>query len=62
MFSIQKRFQNDIAINSTPVDVLQGQNWESVPWRKLQVGDIVRVRYKNFHMPQFVHIIYIIVG
>lgn len=41
--AMQKRFQNDMAINNNLVDVLQDQNWESVPWKKLQVGDIVRV-------------------
>ncbi|KAI4383555.1 hypothetical protein MLD38_009381 [Melastoma candidum] len=38
-----KRFQNDMAINNTPVDVLQGQRWEILPWKRLQVGDIVKV-------------------
>ncbi|WOL18362.1 phospholipid-transporting ATPase 3-like [Canna indica] len=47
-FEDWKRFQNDIAINSTPVDVLQGQNWETVPWRKLQVGDVVRIKQDGF--------------
>ncbi|XP_058101835.1 uncharacterized protein LOC131246005 isoform X3 [Magnolia sinica] len=39
----QKLFLNDRVINSTPVDVLQGQEWESISWKKLQVGDLVRV-------------------
>lgn len=39
----QKRFQNDMTINNNSVDVLQDQKWESIPWKKLQVGDIVRV-------------------
>ncbi|URE19407.1 ATPase, class [Musa troglodytarum] len=47
-FEDWKRFQNDTAINSTPVDVLQGQRWESISWRKLQVGDIVRVKQDGF--------------
>ncbi|XP_074589992.1 phospholipid-transporting ATPase 3-like [Curcuma longa] len=47
-FEDWKRFQNDIAINSTPVDVLQGENWETVSWRKLQVGDIIRVKHDEF--------------
>ncbi|KAI4385176.1 hypothetical protein MLD38_003231 [Melastoma candidum] len=38
-----KRFQNDMAINNTPVDVLQGQQWDLLPWKRLQVGDIVKV-------------------
>ncbi|XP_065017637.1 phospholipid-transporting ATPase 3-like isoform X2 [Musa acuminata AAA Group] len=47
-FEDWKRLQNDNSINNTAVDVLQGQNWESVPWRKLQVGDIVRVKQDGF--------------
>ncbi|KAH7515836.1 hypothetical protein FEM48_Zijuj10G0068500 [Ziziphus jujuba var. spinosa] len=42
-FEDWKRFQNDMAINNNPVEVLQDQRWESIPWKKLQVGDIVRV-------------------
>lgn len=44
----QKRFQNDMAINNNPVDVLQDQRWESISWKKLQVGDIVRVSVTLF--------------
>jgi magnesium-transporting ATPase (P-type) len=40
---VQKRFQNDMSINNAHVDILQGQHWESTPWKRLQVGDIVRV-------------------
>ncbi|THU71065.1 hypothetical protein C4D60_Mb08t31600 [Musa balbisiana] len=47
-FEDWKRLQNDNSINNTAVDVLQGQNWESMPWRKLQVGDIVRVKQDGF--------------
>ncbi|KAJ4973795.1 hypothetical protein NE237_006969 [Protea cynaroides] len=47
-FEDWKRLNNDKVINSTPVDVLQGQNWESIPWKKLQVGDIVRVKQDGF--------------
>ena len=32
-----------MTINNSPVDVMQEKTWESVPWRSLQVGDIVRV-------------------
>lgn len=39
----QKRFQNDLSVNNSLVDVLQGQRWETIPWKRLQVGDIVRV-------------------
>ncbi|XP_022942468.1 phospholipid-transporting ATPase 3-like [Cucurbita moschata] len=47
-FEDWKRFQNDMAINNNLVDVLQDQKWESVPWKKLQVGDIVRIRQDGF--------------
>ncbi|KAG0494855.1 hypothetical protein HPP92_005849 [Vanilla planifolia] len=47
-FEDWKRLQNDMAINNTPVDLLQDQKWESVPWKKLQVGDIVRVKQDAF--------------
>lgn len=40
---VQKRFQNDMSINNAHVDILQGQHWEKTPWKRLQVGDIVRV-------------------
>ncbi|XP_031122420.1 phospholipid-transporting ATPase 3-like isoform X1 [Ipomoea triloba] len=43
-----KRFQNDMSINNTPVDIFQDQKWMSVPWKKLQVGDIVRVKQDEF--------------
>ncbi|URE37002.1 ATPase, class [Musa troglodytarum] len=47
-FEDWKRLENDNSINNTAVDVLQGQNWENMPWRKLQVGDIVRVKQDGF--------------
>ncbi|RAL40050.1 unnamed protein product [Cuscuta campestris] len=43
-----KRFQNDLLINNASVDILVGQQWLSVPWKKLQVGDIVRVKQDEF--------------
>ena len=43
IFVQQKRLQNDKAINNALIDVLQGQKWERIPWKKLQVGDIVKV-------------------
>ncbi|GFY88383.1 aminophospholipid ATPase 3 [Actinidia rufa] len=43
-----KRFQNDKTINNTSVDVLQDQKWEPVPWKNLQVGDIVRIKQDGF--------------
>lgn len=47
-FEDWKRLQNDKSINSTPVDLLQGQKWESAPWKKLQVGDIIRVKQDGY--------------
>ncbi|XP_058073824.1 phospholipid-transporting ATPase 3 isoform X4 [Magnolia sinica] len=47
-FEDWKRLLNDRVINSTPVDVLQGQKWESIPWKKLQVGDLVRIKQDGF--------------
>ncbi|KAG9449609.1 hypothetical protein H6P81_009574 [Aristolochia fimbriata] len=47
-FEDWKRLQNDRVINSSPVDVLQGEKWETIPWKKLQVGDIVRVNQDGF--------------
>nr|GMD18237.1 phospholipid-transporting ATPase 3 [Ipomoea batatas] len=43
-----KRFQNDMSINNTSVDIYGDQKWLSVPWKKLQVGDIVRVKQDEF--------------
>ncbi|XP_021908774.1 phospholipid-transporting ATPase 3-like [Carica papaya] len=47
-FEDWKRFQNDMSINNSQVDVLQDQMWVPIPWRKLQVGDIVRVKQDGF--------------
>ncbi|GLU03014.1 hypothetical protein SLE2022_202360 [Rubroshorea leprosula] len=47
-FEDWKRLQNDMAINNTLVDVLQDQRWECIPWKRLQVGDIVRVKQDGF--------------
>ncbi|KAK8567713.1 hypothetical protein V6N13_105672 [Hibiscus sabdariffa] len=47
-FEDWKRFQNDMAINNSPVDVLLNQKWESIPWKKLQVGDIIKVKQDGF--------------
>ncbi|KAJ8649723.1 hypothetical protein MRB53_002746 [Persea americana] len=47
-FEDWKRVQNDRVINSTLVDVLQDQKWESIPWKDLQVGDLVRVKQDGF--------------
>ncbi|KAJ6323717.1 hypothetical protein OIU76_011083 [Salix suchowensis] len=41
-FEDWKRFQNDMVINNTLIDVLQNEKWVALPWKKLQVGDIIR--------------------
>ncbi|KAL8532568.1 hypothetical protein ACS0TY_008962 [Phlomoides rotata] len=43
-----KRFQNDMSINNSGIEVLQDQKWVTIPWKKLQVGDIVRVKQDGF--------------
>ncbi|KAF9673469.1 hypothetical protein SADUNF_Sadunf10G0027600 [Salix dunnii] len=43
-----KRFQNDMVINNTLIDVLQNEKWVALPWKKLQVGDIIRVKQDAF--------------
>lgn len=47
-FEDWKRFQNDMVINNSLIDVLQDDKWVAVPWKKLQVGDIVRVKKDGF--------------
>lgn len=47
-FEDWKRYQNDNSINNSLIEVLQDQNWERVQWKKLQVGDIVRVKQDGF--------------
>ncbi|CAM0957022.1 unnamed protein product [Alopecurus aequalis] len=47
-FEDWKRFQNDMSINNAHVDVLQGKKWESTPWKRLQVGDIVRIKQDSY--------------
>ncbi|KAK9114005.1 hypothetical protein Syun_020802 [Stephania yunnanensis] len=42
------RLQNDREINGRKADILQDDKWESTPWRKLQVGDIVRVKQDGY--------------
>ncbi|ONM06524.1 Phospholipid-transporting ATPase 3 [Zea mays] len=37
-----------MSINNAHVDVLQGQCWESTPWKRLQVGDIVRIKQDGY--------------
>ncbi|KAI9126308.1 hypothetical protein K1719_002729 [Acacia pycnantha] len=43
-----KRFQNDLAVNNNLIDVLQDQKWVSMPWKRVQVGDVIRVKQDGF--------------
>ncbi|KAL1197765.1 Phospholipid-transporting ATPase 3 [Cardamine amara subsp. amara] len=47
-FEDWKRFQNDMSINNSTVEILQDQQWVPIPWRKLQVGDIVKIKKDGF--------------
>ncbi|WCJ21754.1 Phospholipid-transporting ATPase 3 [Euphorbia peplus] len=47
-FEDWKRLQNDMVINNNPIEVLQNQRWESIPWKRLQVGDVVRIKQDTF--------------
>ncbi|XP_057448372.1 phospholipid-transporting ATPase 3-like [Lotus japonicus] len=47
-FEDWKRFQNDMAINNGTIDVLRDREWVSIPWKKLQVGDLVKVKQDEF--------------
>ncbi|XP_065860929.1 phospholipid-transporting ATPase 3 [Euphorbia lathyris] len=47
-FEDWKRLQNDMVINNNPVEVLLNQRWETIPWKKLQVGDVVRIKQDGF--------------
>ncbi|XP_051144581.1 phospholipid-transporting ATPase 3-like isoform X2 [Andrographis paniculata] len=43
-----KRLQNDAAVNNSTVEVFQDQRWVFTPWKKLQVGDIIKVNQDGF--------------
>ncbi|XP_057417107.1 phospholipid-transporting ATPase 3-like isoform X2 [Lotus japonicus] len=47
-FEDWKRFQNDMAINNGTIDVLRDREWVYIPWKKLQVGDLVKVKQDEF--------------
>ncbi|CDY27294.1 BnaC04g18740D [Brassica napus] len=47
-FEDWKRFQNDMSINNSTVEILEDQRWVPIPWRKLQVGDIVKIKQDTF--------------
>lgn len=47
-FEDWKRFINDKAINATKIEVLKDGRWKKLPWRKLAVGDIVKVNQDSF--------------
>ncbi|KAL1317367.1 hypothetical protein AAHE18_15G128200 [Arachis hypogaea] len=37
-----------MSINNNMIDVLQDQKWVSIPWKKLQVGDVIKVKQDGF--------------
>eukprot|EP00256_Glycine_max_P058155 XP_014626219.1 phospholipid-transporting ATPase 3 isoform X3 [Glycine max] len=37
-----------MSVNNNTIDVLQDQKWGSIPWKKLQVGDLVKVKQDAF--------------
>ncbi|XP_042005369.1 phospholipid-transporting ATPase 3-like [Salvia splendens] len=43
-----KRFQNDLSINNSTVEVLHDWSWVPTSWKQLQVGDIIRVNQDGF--------------
>ncbi|KAL0732595.1 hypothetical protein Bca4012_008804 [Brassica carinata] len=47
-FEDWKRFQNDMSINNSTVEVLQDQQWVPIPWRKVQVGDIIKINKDGY--------------
>ena len=51
---LQKRFQNDMSINNSTVEVLQDQQWVPIPSRKVQVGDIIKVYFLTEVMTYYV--------
>lgn len=57
---MKKRFQNDMAINNSTVEVLNEWSWVPTPWKKLQVGDIIRVSELYFYFPCQIAFLYLI--
>lgn len=47
-FEDWKRFNNDKTINATKIEVLKDGHWKKIPWRKLAVGDLVKVSQDSF--------------
>ncbi|CAM8938245.1 unnamed protein product [Rhodiola kirilowii] len=43
-----KRFQSDMTINNSLIDVLHDGEWNQIPWKELQVGDIVLVKQDGY--------------
>ncbi|XP_020216735.1 phospholipid-transporting ATPase 3 [Cajanus cajan] len=37
-----------MSVNNNTIHVLQDQKWVSIPWKKLQVGDVVKVEQDGF--------------
>ncbi|KAJ7538191.1 hypothetical protein O6H91_11G037600 [Diphasiastrum complanatum] len=47
-FEDRKRYQNDKVINASLIEVLRDSEWVAIPWSKLAVGDLVRVRADQY--------------
>ena len=43
-----KRYRQDAEVNSRMVKVLKGTTFEDIPWRSVQVGDILRLQNGEF--------------
>lgn len=46
--TLQKRHRQDKEINNRQVKVLRGDKFESVAWQDVHVGDIVKVKNRNY--------------
>jgi phospholipid-transporting ATPase len=48
IFEDTKRHRQDAEVNARLVKVLRGQVFVDIPWKEVQVGDIVRIENGNF--------------
>jgi phospholipid-transporting ATPase len=46
--SAQKRHASDRSLNNNPAEVLVNQQFEARPWRRLRVGDVLRLAADSF--------------
>lgn len=44
----QKRHASDKSLNNNPAEVLVNQQFEQRPWRRIRVGDVVRLSSNAF--------------